>query len=52
MVDSLHSPKYTSVFGAYQSVWREMYDPQRSIGWNSLARVKNFYRVRSGFSSV
>ena len=45
MVDSLNSPKYTGVFQAYRSVWRETYDPSKSIPWNSIARVKNFYRV-------
>lgn len=45
MVDSLRSPKYTSVSGAYRAVWRETYDASRSVSWNSVARVKNFYRV-------
>ena len=45
MVDSIRAPKYHTVLGAYRSVWRETFDPSKAFGWNSLARLKNFYRV-------
>lgn len=49
MADSPTKPKYPSVLAAYRTVWRETYDPSRGLGWNSLARLKNFYKVsRSG----
>ena len=47
MADSPTKPKYPSVLGAYRTVWRETYDPSRGLGWNSLARLKNFYKVSS-----
>lgn len=45
MVDSPTSPRYKGVFDAYRQVWRETYDPARGMGWNSQARVRNFYKV-------
>lgn len=45
MADSITKPKYPSVLGAYRTVWRETFDPSKSLGWNALARVKNFYKV-------
>lgn len=44
MADSPTAPKYPSVLAAYRTVWREAYDPSRGLGWNSLARLKNFYK--------
>jgi len=45
MVDSPTNPKYKSVLDAYRQTWRETYNPSKGFGWNSLARVKNFYKV-------
>lgn len=45
MTDSVTKPRYNGVFDAYKQVWTEMYDPKKGMGWNNLARLKNFYRV-------
>jgi hypothetical protein len=45
MVDSPTTPKYKSVWDAYRRTWSETYDPSKGLGANSLARVKNFYKV-------
>ena len=45
LVDDIKNPKYHGVFDAYKKTWRETYDPSKGFSWNSLARVKNFWRV-------
>lgn len=45
MVDSPTAPRYKGVFDAYRQTWRETFDPSKGLGANSLARVRNFYRV-------
>lgn len=45
MVDSPTAPRYKGVFDAYRQTWRETYDPSKGLGANSLARVRNFYKV-------
>ncbi|OCF40085.1 mitochondrial carnitine/acylcarnitine carrier-like protein [Kwoniella heveanensis CBS 569] len=45
MVDSIKQPRYKGVFDAYGQVWRETYDPSKGFSWNSLARIRNFYKV-------
>jgi hypothetical protein len=49
MVDSPTTPKYKGVFDAYRKVWGETYDGKRGLGWNSQARMRNFYRVSAAF---
>nr|ADE10072.1 mitochondrial carrier protein [Tremella fuciformis] len=44
MTDSIKNPRYSGVADAYRQTWRESYDPSKGLGWNSLARVKTFYR--------
>ncbi|WVQ80377.1 hypothetical protein IAT38_002482 [Cryptococcus sp. DSM 104549] len=44
MTDNIKSPRYKGVFDAYRQTWRETYDPTKSLGWNSLARTRNFYK--------
>ncbi|KAL7418878.1 hypothetical protein Q5752_006562 [Cryptotrichosporon argae] len=44
MVDSVTAPRFRSVRDAYAQTWRETFDPSRSLGWNSVARIRNFYR--------
>lgn len=44
-VDDIKNPKYKGVFDAYRRTWAETFDPTKSLSWNSLARVKNFWRV-------
>ncbi|WWC97124.1 hypothetical protein V866_004002 [Kwoniella sp. B9012] len=44
MVDSIKNPRYKGVFDAYRQVWRETFNPAKGFGWNSIARVKNFYK--------
>ncbi|WVR03445.1 hypothetical protein IAU60_000436 [Kwoniella sp. DSM 27419] len=44
MVDSVKSPRFTGVIDAYGQVWRETYNPSKGLAWNSVARVRNFYR--------
>lgn len=50
LVDDLKKPRYHGVVDAYKKTWWEMYDPKKNWSWNSIARVKNFYRV--GLQSV
>ncbi|KAK1926214.1 mitochondrial carrier domain-containing protein [Papiliotrema laurentii] len=44
MTDNIKNPRYKGVFDAYRQTWRETYDPTKGFSWNSLARVKNFWR--------
>ncbi|WVQ76293.1 hypothetical protein IAR50_005958 [Cryptococcus sp. DSM 104548] len=44
MTDKIKTPRYKGVFDAYRQVWRETFDPSKSLGWNSVARVRNFYK--------
>lgn len=43
--DSVTKPRYRGVFDAYRQTWTETFDPTKTFGWNSAARIKNFYRV-------
>jgi solute carrier family 25 carnitine/acylcarnitine transporter 20/29 len=43
--DSVTKPRYHGVFDAYRQTWTETFDPTKTFGWNSAARIKNFYRV-------
>lgn len=45
MTDSVTQPRYKGVIDAYKQVWTETRDPSKGFRWNSIARVKNFYRV-------
>ncbi|RSH90686.1 hypothetical protein EHS25_001291 [Saitozyma podzolica] len=44
MTDSVTKPRYHGVFDAYRQTWTETFDPTKTFGWNSAARIKNFYR--------
>ncbi|KAL1411994.1 hypothetical protein Q8F55_002989 [Vanrija albida] len=44
MADNIKTPRYNGVFDAYRQVWRENYDPSRGLGWNTGARIQNFYK--------
>jgi hypothetical protein len=46
MTDSVTKPRYHGVLDAYKQVWTETWNPQKGVASNSLARIKNFYRVR------
>ncbi|WWD22385.1 hypothetical protein CI109_106876 [Kwoniella shandongensis] len=44
MVDSIKTPRYKGVFDAYRQTWTETYNPTKGFTWNSVARIRNFYR--------
>ncbi|KAK4688027.1 hypothetical protein P7C73_g2087, partial [Tremellales sp. Uapishka_1] len=44
MTDSITKPKYHGVIDAYRTTWTETFDASKSFRWNSVARLKNFYR--------
>lgn len=48
-VDSIKKPRFRNSLDAYRQVWRETFDPTKGVGWNSLARVKNYYRVSARY---
>ncbi|KGB77259.2 solute carrier family 25 (mitochondrial carnitine/acylcarnitine transporter) member 20/29 [Cryptococcus deuterogattii R265] len=44
MTDDIKTPRYKGVYDAYRQVWNETYNDSKGLGWNVLARTKNFYR--------